>query len=438
MKIHLIGIGGIGVSALAQYYLSKGHKVTGSDLVFSEITELLESKGVKISFGPHKAESISKDVETVIYSPAVQEDNPEYMEAKKRGLKLLSYPEALGEISKEYFTIAVSGTHGKSTTCAMLSLILIEAGLDPTIIIGTKLKELDNTNFRPARNATRHSVAGGAGKSKYLIIEACEWKASFLNYYPSIINLTNIEEEHLDYFKDMNHILETYSKYISHLPKEGLLVINEDDENIKRIMNHESRIMKYSLKQEESDKLRKILKVPGDHNVYNALGALTIARELGIEDDIIYKALGKYKGSWRRFEVIKKDNYTLINDYGHHPTEIEATLKAVKEKYPEDKVWCIFQPHQYQRTNSLFNNFVKALSETEIDKLIITDIYDVAGREKGEITQKVSSEKLVKVIDKPWVEYVSQEKVKKYVQENMEGGEIIMVMGAGDVYGILE
>ncbi len=426
MKIHFIGIGGIGVSALAQYYLSKGHQVSGSDLVSSEITELLESKGVKIK-------NISEDAEMVIYSPAVQKDNPEYLKAKDMGIKLLSYPEALGELTKEYFTIAISGTHGKSTTCAMLSLILIRAGLDPTIIIGTKLKEFNDSNFR-------------AGKSKYLVIEACEWNASFLNYYPQIIGLTNIEEEHLDYFRDLNHILEVYTKYISHLSKDGLLVVNQDDENIAKIFNSQFSILnkfsikQFSIKQEEAKKIRSILKVPGEHNIYNALGALTIARELGVSDKIIYEALSEFKGSWRRFEVIEQkiDNkdFTLINDYGHHPTEVRATLRAIKEKYPDRKIWCVFQPHQYQRTYSLFNDFVKALSETQLDKLIITDIYDVAGREKSEIIEKVNSEKLVEAINKPWVEYIPQIKIREYIKENISDREILLIMGAGNIYDV--
>lgn len=419
MIIHFIGIGGIGVSALAQYYLDKGHEVSGSDLVSSEITEFLEKKGVKII-------NIPEDVEMVIYSPAVQKDNPEYLKAKDMEIKLLSYPEALGELTKEYFTIAVSGTHGKSTTCAMLSLILIKAGFDPTIIIGTKLKELGGSNFR-------------AGGSKYLLIEACEWNASFLNYYPAIIGLTNIEEEHLDYFRDLKHILETYQEYINHLGT-GLLIFNQDDQSISKLKFANSK--SYSLKQEESEKLRSILKVPGEHNVYNALGALTIARELGVSDDIIYEALSEFVGSWRRFEVIEQKigdkDFTLVNDYGHHPTEVRATLKAIKEKYPDKKILAIFQPHQYQRTYSLFSDFVEALSETELNELIITDIYDVAGREKTEIKEKVSSEKLVEAINKSWVKYLAQNKVKEYIQEKITGGEVILVMGAGDVYKILE
>jgi len=423
MKTHFIGIGGIGVSALAQYYLAKGHKVTGSDLVFSEIIESLKDKGIKIFLGPHRAENISKDLDLVIYSPAVQTDNPEYVQAKKEGIRLRSYPEALGELTKEYFAIAVSGTHGKSTTCSMLSLVLIEAGLDPTVIIGTKLKEFNNTNFR-------------IGKSKYLIIEADEWKASFLNYSPSILALTNIEEEHLDYYKDLNHILETYTKYIS---KTKTLIVNKDDKNISKIAKDAKG---FSLKQEEVEKLRKILKVPGDHNVYNALAVLAISRNLGISDEIVFKALSKYKGAWRRFDskkmIINNKEIILVSDYAHHPTEIKATLAAAREKFTQEKIWCIFQPHQYQRTFFLFNDFVRVFSQASIDKLIITDIYDVAGREKRNISEKVSSKKLVEKVNDASVEYLQEDKVKKYVEENIQEIDVVIIMGAGDVYKILD
>ena len=400
MKVHFIGIGGIGVSALAQYYLAKGHEVTGSDLVSSEITELVEGKGAKL------VKNTPKDVDLIIHTPAAK---PEPV----KGVKLLSYPEALGELTKEYFTIAVSGTHGKSTTCSMIALILIKAGFDPTVIVGTKLKEFGNSNFR-------------AGKSKYLVIEADEWNFSFLNYWPKIIVLTNIEAEHLDTYKDLDHILKTFKEFISHLPKDGVLVDARE----------------YDLKQEDARKLKQVLKVPGDHNIYNALAALNAARELGVSDEISFQALSEYQGVWRRFETeqaeLKEKKFTLVHDYAHHPTEVGATLKAGQEKFPNKKIWCVFQPHQYQRTFHLFDNFVKALSETEIDKLIVTDIYDVAGREKGEIKKKINSSKLVKKINKPWIEYLARDKIKSYLEDNLEQEQVLIIMGAGDVYKILD
>ncbi len=413
MKIHFIGIKGIGVSALAGYYLAKGHKVSGSDLVLR----------------PHRAKNVPKDADLVIHSPAVRSDNPEIKQAKKLKIKIQTYPQALGELTKEYFTVAVSGTHGKSTTCAMISLILMKAGFDPTVIIGTKLKEFGNKNFR-------------IGKSKYLIIEADEWQASFLNYWPKIIVLTNIEKEHLDYYRDLKHILSTYKEYIGHLSKHDILIVNQDDKNISEIRNPKSEIRKFSLKQKERKKLKEILKVPGKHNIYNALAALTLARTLRIPDKISFKALSEYKCVWRRFEEkefkIKNLKLKIIHDYAHHPTEVKATLQAAREKFPDKEIWCIFQPHQYQRTFYLFNDFVRVFSNALIDKLIITDIYDVAGREKKKIKEKISSKELVRKIKKAEKVYLPKEKIKDYLKRNLKGGEVVIIMGAGDVYKLLD
>ena len=434
MKIHFIGIGGIGVSALAQYYLSNDHKVSGSDLVSSETTALLEKKGIKIIIGKHKTKNLSKNTDLVIYSPAVQENNPELKIAKKYKIKCQSYPEALGDLTKKYFTIAISGTHGKSTTTAMTSLILIKAGLDPTVILGTKLKEFNNSNFRE-------------GKSKYLIIEADEWKASFLNYFPKIIALTNIEKEHLDYYKDINHILTTYKKYISNLPEKAVLIIKKDKNILKlKAQFKKLKIKDYSSSPKQIGKLKRILKVPGEHNVLNALTALTIAQTLKISDKISLKALSEYKGAWRRFEEQKIEiedwKLKIISDYAHHPTEVNATLKAMREKFPNKKIWCIFQPHQYQRTFYLFKDFVKtfkhAIDKSNINKIIITDIYDVAGREKENIKKKINSEKLVKEINKPSVIYLPKQKIINYLKKNIKGKEIIIIMGAGDIYKIID
>ncbi len=456
MRIHFVGIGGIGVSALAQYYLAKRHRVSGSDLASSEITDFLKKSGAKIFIARHLAKNLSDDADLVIYSPAVQPDNPEIKKAKKLGIKIQSYPEALGGLTKKYFTIAISGTHGKSTTCAMAASILIKAGLDPTVIIGTKLKEFGQTNFR-------------IGKSEYLVIEADEWQASFLNYWPKIIVLTNIEREHLDYYKNLKHILKTFKEYIEHLPEDGVLIANRDDRNIKKISNflplpagfNKFSIREFSIKQKEAERLKKILKIPGEHNVYNALAALTVARALKVSDKVSFKALSQYKGAWRRFEIekgiISNKKITIISDYAHHPTEIKATLEAAREYFPKKKIWCIFQPHQYQRTFYLFNDFInvfsKALrltplsqgkllrqthSKSQIDKLIITDIYDVAGREKGGIKKKVSSEKLIKKLNKPQAIYLPEGRVKNYLKRNLQGGEVVIIMGAGDIYNLSE
>jgi len=424
--VHFIGIGGIGVSALARYYLKKSHKITGSDLVSSEITQTLKKLGARIFIGKHKVRNLPKDVDLVVYSPAVTPTNPEFKEAKRKKIKTLSYPQALGELTKKHYTIAVSGTHGKSTTTCMVGLLLAKAGFDPTVIVGTKIKEFGGTNCR-------------VGKSQYLVIEADEHMASFLNYWPKIIVLTTIEADHLDYYKNFKNYISTFKKYIEHLSKDGVLVINKDDKNIRQLtVNRKKKTKYYLLKQPEADKLKKVLKIPGEHNISNALAALSVARILKIPDKVSFKALSKYKGCWRRFEILKTKPFILISDYGHHPTEIKVTLKAAREKYPKRKIWCIFQPHQYQRTYYLFKDFVKVLSEAPVDKLIITDIYDVAGREEKEIKEKVNSKKIVKAINKPSVIYLPKDEIVDYLKKNLKGGEVLIIMGAGDIYRLNE
>lgn len=425
MKIHFIGIGGIGVSALAQYYISKGHKVSGSDLVSSEITDYLKEKGARVIIGSNIRKNIIEEIDLVIYSPAVKPDNPELKEAKELKIKTLSYPEALGELTKQYYTIAISGTHGKSTTTAMISLVLEYAGLNPTVIIGTKLKEFGGTNFKE-------------GKSKYLVIEADEHFASFLNYWPKMIVLTNIEKDHLDYYKTLNNILKTFKEYIGHLDKGGILIANADDNNISKIISAKTK--KFSIKDKESKKIKEILKVPGQHNVYNALASLAAARALGIPDEISFKALSDYKGAWRRFDLSEKDingkKITIINDYGHHPTEVLAALKGAREKFPDRKIYCIFQPHQRQRTFYLYKDFIKTFKEVSrlIDKIVVTDIYDVFGRETKTI--KISSQKLAKDAKKENVIYISDSKLKKYIYDNLKSKDVLIIMGAGDIYDL--
>jgi UDP-N-acetylmuramate--alanine ligase len=439
MKIHFIGIGGIGVSSLARYYLSEGWEVSGSDLNASEITEALEKQGTKIYIGEHAISNLKSEVfDLVVYSPAVRPENPELKEAKRLGIRCLSYPEALGELTKKYFTIAISGAHGKSTTTAMVSLVLMEAGFDPTVVIGTKLREFsaqgglasgEGTNFRK-------------GKSKYLVIEADEWGFSFLNYRPKIIILTNIDKEHLDCYKNLAHIFRTFKEYINHLPEDGILIANGDNKNVAKLVksfkNPKFKIHKYSLKQKEATDIRKILNIPGEHNVSNSLGVLALAKTLAINDGVFYKGIAKYQGAWRRFETTKQKinnkEITLINDYGHHPSEIDATFKAARTKYPDKKIICVFQPHQYQRTFYLFKEFIGVFKKAKIDKIIITDIYDVAGRERKDIKKKISSEKLVKTVNLKKVIYLTKDKIQNFLGKEIQVGDIVLMMGAGDIY----
>jgi UDP-N-acetylmuramate--alanine ligase len=429
MKIHFIGIGGIGVSSLAQYYLAKGHQVSGSDLAASEITQFLKEKGIKIVIGQF-TQNIKPDFDLVIYSPAVPTTNPEYQEAKRLGIKLESYPEALGQLTKEHYTIAVSGSHGKSTTTAMIGLLLEKAGVSPTVIVGTKLKEFGDSNFK-------------MGQSNFLVIEACEYDGSFLNYSPKIAVVTNVDKEHLDYFKTFANVIAEFKKFIMRLPHDGFLVANKDDKHMPKFTKPNFNVTYYSLRQKEAGKLKKLLKIPGQHNISNALAALSVARILQIKDVISFKALSEYQGSWRRFEIkegqIEEKKITIISDYGHHPTEIMATLKAAREKYPRKKIWCVFQPHQHQRTHYLLKDFVKVFRQAPIDTIIITDIYDVAGRETLAINKTVNSQKLVEKIAKPSITYMPINAAEQFVKENFNTADnILIIMGAGDIYKLVD
>ena len=434
-KIYFIGIGGIGLSALARFYLKKGIEVFGSDLEKSEITQSLKKEGAKIFIGPQKGKFLSKDFDLVVYTPAIPLNHPELKKAKKLKIKTLSYPQALGELLKDYFPIAIAGSHGKSTTTALTSLILIKAGFDPNVIIGTKLKEFGNSNCR-------------IGKSKYFVFEADEWQASFLNYFPKIIVFTNIDKEHLDFYKNFKNVLKAFKKFASHLSEDGVLIVNEDDQNLKnfiKIFKKKTNVLSYSLRQKETKLLEKILKVPGKFNVSNALAALTLARALKIPDKISFKALSEYQGSWRRLEEEKIEIFgkkiILVNDYAHHPTEIKVTLEALREKYPSKRIFCLFEPHQYQRTYFLFDDFVKVFLQAPIEVLILTKIYEVKGRENEEIKKKVSSKDLFEAIKKGKKRFLKEVKylasfktIKNFLKEKIENDDVLVVMGAGKIY----
>jgi UDP-N-acetylmuramate--alanine ligase len=419
MKIYFIGIGGIGVSALAQYYLAKGNQIFGSDAYDSEIIRMLQKKGVEIFIGPQKQENIKENYDLVIFSPAVKEDNPELTEARKKGLKCLSYPEALGELTKEYFTIAITGTHGKSTTTAMVALILIKAGLDPTVIVGTKLKEFNDSNFR-------------MGQSQYLVIEACEHEASFLKYYPRIAIITNIEEDHLDYYKNFANIQKAFDTFALQVSPNGFIIKNKKSE-----LKAKTEIIDFSLENlDDVRKIKTILKIPGEHNILNGLAALSLARLLGISDEIALSALSEFYGSWRRFEITTLSNFILIDDYAHHPTEIAATLKSTREKFPDKKICCVFQPHQYQRTQFLWFDFISvfqlALVEKMINSLILIDVYDVIGREGGEIKEKFNSKIMAEKIANDCVYLEDKKNLEGYFADS----QIIIMMGAGNIYDL--
>lgn len=435
MKIHCIGIGGIGVSALARYYLSRGDQITGSDLGQTEIVDDLEKVGAQIKTGRHQASHVPDDVEMVVYSAAVQESNPELERARslatERPLPILTYAQALGQITRNHCTVAISGTHGKSTVVSMLSLILVEAGLDPTVIIGTKLKAFGNSNFR-------------LGQSRYFIIEADEWHGSFLNYHPEIIILTNIEEDHLDYYRDLNHILDTYQEYLGLLSSEGTLVFNQDDHNIMGLLERVKikNQAPFSLNQTEADKVAQVIKVPGRHNISNALAALAAARTLGVDDDTAYRAIGQYYCCWRRFDQrageLEGTKFDLIHDYAHHPTEVRAVFQALEERFKNRRIWFIFQPHQYQRVFYFFDRFVEAFQNSREGnnqyRIVITDIYDVPGRERASLKHRVSAQKIVEAVGRDDTAYWPFNQLSERLSQEIKTGDIVVAAGAGDIY----
>lgn len=447
MKIHFIGIGGIGVSAIARHYMEDGWKASGSDLGSSDITEALKKAGARIIIGEHCAKNIPFGVNKIIYSPAAQEDNPELKEARKiqsknSNLQILSYPEALGELTKNHFTIAVCGTHGKSTTASMIGLAMIKADKDPSIVVGTKLKELNGSNYRK-------------GKSRYFVIEACEHFASFLNYWPNMIVLTNMEADHLDFYKNLKNYSKAFKEFILRLPKNGILIANKDDKNIQKLLKSRKKwnfkIAEFSAKKsklkkgkKDAQKLKAGLKVPGEHNVLNGLSSLAAARELSIPDKIIFKSLFEYQGSWRRFDcqkaIFNNKKFILIDDYAHHPSEVRAALKAVREKYPKKEIWCFFQPHQSQRTFLLFKDFVKNLKEASskkwADKIFITDIYDAKGREDEFFKNRTSAKKLANAIKNKNTSYLPKAEILDFLKKSLKGGEAVLAMGAGDIYQV--
>lgn len=419
--VHFVGIGGIGVSALAQWHKSEGFAVSGSDSARSIITDDLKKKGIKVTIGDRAP--VPKDASLLIYSSAVPENHPERIQAKKLGIQQKTYAESLGELTKKYKTIAVCGAHGKSTTTAMVALMLTKAQFDPTVIIGTRLKEFKNNNFRK-------------GKSEWLVIEADEYRASFLNYHPYAAICTNIDREHLDFYKDFTEIKKTFTKFFANVTPGGILVLNADDANLQSLkLPANVRVVNYSTRDSRAVGLFKVVKVPGRHNLSNALGCDTLGKALGIAEEVRNIALGAFAGTWRRFEY--KGTFKgakIFDDYGHHPTEIKATLSGAREAFPNSRIWCVHQPHHTSRLQHLFADFTKSFSGA--DKTIILETYKVKGRENEKIDPKRSSAALAKKIGGAYA--ASPAEVLKALKKELVKGDVVIIMGAGDITAIAD
>ena len=440
-NIHLIGIGGIGLSAVAKLLVAYGKTVSGSDLHESDITHDLKRRGVLIQSG-HSVDHVSDKTELVIYSSAIPENNVERVQAKTLGIKEMSYFEFLGEMSKHYSTIAVTGTNGKSTTTAMLGLMLEAGGYDPTVIVGSLVPGFEEGNLR-------------VGKGRFFVVEGCEYKANMLQLNPEMITLTNIEEDHLDFYRDLDHIKETFQDFVNKLIGKGITIFNADDEESRKLkfsrsvsygMEHDADYsvsdrhvlpgkQRFSVSRSGDGILGEItLQVPGRFNIENAMAATSSAMELGIPFEICKQVLENFTGIWRRFERVGRfRDADIISDYGHHPTAITSTLKASREFFPDRRIILCFQPHQHSRTKELMDEFVDALSNA--DQVIISEIYSVSGRtEEDQVSSKDIIEKIKKKHPSAEVVYAKDlDEAEDLIRDLVKEEDVLIVQGAGDV-----
>ena len=437
-KIHFIGIGGISMSALALIMKKHGHIVTGSDTGENDVLNTLRENGITV-YKNHLAENVG-DSTLVVYTAAIKDDNPELVYARKMGIKTMERCVLLGILMKKYrHAINVSGTHGKTTTTSMLAVIMQEAGLDPTVTVGGELSNIGG-NLR-------------LGSSPYFLTEACEYVDSFLKFFPTVAIITNIDLDHLDYFKNIEQIIASFNAFAKKLPKDGLLVINADDENSKKALDGVvCPIKTCSTKNKDADyyagdiefkngcasfdlfingerKTRICLGVAGLHNVYNALAVIAVCVFLGLSSGDVAEYIGEFSGTHRRFEEKGSVSGAVIyDDYAHHPTEIKTTLKSAREICRGD-LYCVFQPHTYTRTKALLSEF--ATSFSDCTRVIITDIYAAREKDTGLVSSKDLADKIENAV------YIKDfADIAEKLRGSLKEGDICITMGAGDVFKI--
>lgn len=436
----MVGIGGIGMQALADVLLGMGHKVTGSDIKDFSAKQRLEAKGAVVLIGTQKEENVPDDIDELIYSSVINKhfpdnNHPELVKAKGLGIDITKRAEFIGKLMEDRVGIAISGTHGKTTTTTLITLILQAGNLNPTALIGAEVKSLQG--------------CGILGDEKYMVVEACEYDRSFLDMKPKIAVITNIEEDHLDYYEDITEIKNAFTKFIKSVPKDGLVVVNGDDKNIQEILNKaKAKVITFGFDDKNDIQatdirvqdrkmmfrvgdLETYLSFPGKHLVLDALAAIVVARYLKIDDKIIHQALIKFEGARRRFEIIGQHNgVTFVDDYAHHPTEILAMLESSKDYFGNSKIKVIFQPHQFSRTKFLLDQF--AQSFINADEVLVAPILPV--RDTEEDKKSVNTKKLVEEINKishNAKEMADFDEVTDYLNKNIKSGDIILSMGAG-------
>ncbi len=440
-KLHFVGIGGIGMSGIAEILIDQGFKVTGSDKAASDNTERLDSLGAKVYIG-HEAKHLEPDVDALVYSSAVTLDNPEVVEAQKRKLPVIRRAEMLAEVMRLKYGIGIAGTHGKTTTTSMVSLVLMEGGVDPTVIVGGRLRGLAGSNAR-------------LGKGEFIVVEADEFDRSFLSITPTIAVLTTLETDHLDCYRDLEDIKSAFIQFASKVPFYGFVVLCLDEPSLQDIMpkikkkiityglNGQADLQAVDLRHKESRTtfavLREgkelgeiILQIPGKHNVQNALAAIAVGLELNVPFDKVKAGIEKFTGVFRRWEV-KADvgGIMVVDDYAHHPTEISVTLAGVKSGWRR-RVVCVFQPHLYSRTRDFYEDFGRAFFNADV--LVLTDIYPA----REEPIQGITGELIAntaKEYGHKHVHYVADKKaVPDFLMKMKQPGDIIITMGAGDIW----
>lgn len=420
-NVHFIGIGGIGISAVARMMKMMGKNVTGQDMQEGEIVNELKKLGIDIKIG-QSFDFIPLDTDLIVYTIAIEYYDPELFKRLKEGdIPVKSYPEMLGLISKDKYTVAISGTHGKTTTTGMISQILVDAGSDPTVIVGSLLSS--RTNFIH-------------GESNLFVVEACEYRRSFLNINPKILVITNIDEDHLDYYKDIEDIKRAFKELAMKVPDDGYIICNPNDKNIADVIKDiNSNIIDYSKFYDQSLKL----KIPGIHNKKDAACAIAVAEILDVNIDESKKSLSQFPGTWRRFEFKGKllSGALVYDDYAHHPVEISSTLEGFRELYPKVGGWnitIIFQPHLFSRTKLLLNDFAKCFRDA--NNVLILPIYFAREKDDGSISSRILSDEINKKTNNS-ISFKDFDEAEKYLYNiKFNEKDIIVTMGAGEAFKV--
>ena len=438
-KVHFVGIGGIGMSGIAEILLNQGFEISGSDRSLSDVTARLSSLGIKVYEG-HSPENL-KDADVLVYSSAVMIDNPEVQAAIERKIPIIKRSEMLAECMRMKYGIGIAGTHGKTTTTSMVGLTLTEGGIDPTIIVGGKLSGLGGTNAR-------------LGDGEFIVVEADEFDRTFLKLTPTIAAITTLESEHLDTYKDLDDIKSAFIEFANKVPFYGFVVLCMDEPALQDIIPYINKKIltyglttqadiratdisfnefssSYSVKYKGEDLGKLTLKIPGVHNIKNSLVAICIAKELGIGFDVIKKALESFSGVYRRFEIKYNKEILVIDDYAHHPTETSATLAGIRNGW-DRRLIAVFQPHLYTRTRDFYHEFGRSFLNSDI--FICTDVYPAREEPIDGISGELITESAKKFGHKNVIYIKDKNDIPKKLIELKKDGDIFVTMGAGDIW----